>query len=553
MQDNYFDQLIRAKLQSYEVPEGPSDWEALAERLDADFDAALAEKLAAATLAYDPADWEMMEEKLEQPLDAIIREKLEAHEVPFVPADWEAMEAAMPHPFDMAIQAKLSDLSFATFDANWEALGAQLDADFDAHVRTQMDQIHPAPVPGDWEAMAQLLDAGKAAVWYQRLAPVMDAVILLLLAMLWWGGNGAPQADMTAAVEPQKQPTPLKAEVVAPVDGSEDSFAETLSVTGQIQSYTEGTPTSSPTESSRLQESSDVQHTDETEGNAMGRARLETSNAEKATATGVYGGPAKPTYSLTTPAKVTGLTHISPPSVHFSIEAEEKRNVLPGLRIGASASFFSSAAEFNDPGLQGQLLGFRVELPISEKISLISGLLVGEKHFDRMKLNVAFDNSMLNRQPTYWMSRLKGNIQLLEIPVFMRYSFSSDKKINLYFQGGFSPVITLNEEYLHYDPRSAGNLSQTQARSDIDFTQGKDNPALEAYLNSLQPNVDVHRLNTYAGFLNLAPGVEIQLASQLALQVEPYIQFGLQRIGSERQSIHSMGGTFSLMYRFSNR
>jgi hypothetical protein len=547
MQDSYFDQLIRTKLQSYEVPGGPSDWDALAERLDADFDAALAEKLATASVAYDPADWEAMDEMLALPLDALIKEKLENHEVPFEPADWEAMEASMPHPFDMAIQAKLAGLSFAAFDANWGEMGAQLDADFDADIRSQMDQIQPEPAPGDWDAMAALLYAEKPVAWYQRLAPVIDGALLLLIALLWWGVRGEAQTDILEKYEAQSN---------APVI---EQAEQSVSANSHIEDNTEIRLAEVAKEEVKSVPKQPNRPSSIQEAPAIGIPRDIRATSEKddvlITARGTNQDFTQkgPYYRLTRidyDAEWETLT-ISPVPVVF--QEKKKRLHLPGLRIGATASLFTSAVEFNDKGMQGYLAGLRVELPLSEKLSIISGLQVGEKHFDRMKLNVSPGNALLNRQATYWVSRLQGNIQLLEIPVLLRYKFSTDKKVNLYFQGGFSPVISLNEEYLHYDPRSAGNLSQTQTRSDIDFTKAQDNPALEAYLNSLQPNRDVHNLNTYAGFLQVAPGVEVKLGAHLSFQAEPYIQLGLQRIGSERQSIHSLGGTFSLMYHFPNK
>ena len=254
------------------------------------------------------------------------------------------------------------------------------------------------------------------------------------------------------------------------------------------------------------------------------------------------------TYNLNSLASLTHQLQAPIASNPQFGQENKRKEMMSSLRIGSSFSLISSVAEFNDTGMQGFLAGMRLELPINDKLSLIGGLQFGEKHFDRMKLNMTPANASLNRAADFWISRLQANIQLLEIPLMLRYRFSNDRKVNLYFQGGFSPVVTLNEQYHHYDPKAASNVLETASRTDIDFTSARNNPALEDYINGLEPQVMVHTLNTYVGFLQVAPGLEVQVAPKLALQLEPYIQLGLQRVGSERQTIHSLGGTISLMY-----
>lgn len=535
MQDNYFDQLIRTKLQSYEVPEGPSDWDALAERLDADFDAAIAEKLSTASVAYDPADW-------------------------------DAMEASMPHPFDLAVAAKLGGLSYSAFDANWNQMDARLDADFDAEMRESMGQLELTPAAGDWEAMASMLDASQPIAWYQRLAPVGDALLIVLLAALLWG----PQTDASSSIlyaDDSHLPLPLTITQSAQTEKSgstdlEEFTAEEaeLAISAEVNTSISSV-SSTPAASVATEEESQtpvVQPVIHTQAQvSKEKQSLADEQQEEVIITDLHSAEAltkaEPTSRLREPIEahdVNTALVLAPPVAPLPLITKENTQKLPSLRIGTTVSFISSAAEFNDKGMQGYLAGVRLELPISNKLSIISGLQVGEKHFDRMQFNELIDNSSANRQRTYWISRMQGNIQMLEIPLFIRYRFSTDKRVNLYFQGGFAPSITLNEEYLHYDPRSAENLSQTQSMSNIDFTKANDNPALEAYLESLQPNVDVHTLNTYVGFLQMAPGLDIKLANHFSLQLEPYIQLGLQRIGSERQSLHSLGGSFSIMYHF---
>ncbi len=508
MQDNYFDRLIRTKLQSYEVAEGPSDWEALAERLDADFDAAMASRLAAASVAYDPADWDAMNEML-------------------------------GHPFDMAVRAKLGGLSFAAFDADWATLGDRLDADFDTGIRQPLAAMEIPPQAEDWAEMNRLLNAEMPLPWFQKVAPLMDVVLLLLLAFLWWGDTQLPgPTSMANDIRQESVPTETKKQADKPQEEVDNSKAEGIAHEAKA-SLSEGATTP------RIQHL--PTHLVSPENNQEKPQLAQTEPL-------VDNVQAKRTVFQI--SKGRPLQHkIMPPlaSGPQGLDKEASSNGLRAIRLGLTASRIFSAAEFNDTGLSGYLAGLRVELPISDKLSLISGIQYGEKHFDRMQLNVAIDNSSLNRQPTYWISRLHGDIQLLEIPILLRYRFSTENKVNFYFQGGFTPVITLDEKYLHYDPRSAGNLGQTQAQTGIDFTTAENNPDLVTYLNSLQPNVDVHRLNTYVGFLQITPGIEVKLSSHLSLQTEPYIQLGLQRIGSERQSLHSIGGTFSLMYLLPNK
>jgi len=395
----------------------------------------------------------------------------------------------------------------------------------------------------DWKAMATVLGESQGA-WYQRIMPMVDSLIIFLLLLI--------------ANLPQPQQLP-KLTSISPVVSDASALAASIKSDPEIY-----LPASSSTSFHAIMP---IVEKPTASGSAEIDAVHSDSKSSLSPTAPVYGKmrgedilthqvddnpPPKKSFNLNRLSLLPFTIHADAPAFSLAEETELLAKPL-FIRIGLSSSVFTSAAEFNDEGILGGLIGLRFELPINSRLSIISGVQYGKKGFDRLMLNVEQSNNILTREPTYWVSRLKGEIQMMEIPLHLRYRFSPAKRVSLYFQAGLSAAVTLDERYWNYDPRAVSNIAEMQTRTDIDFTRAQNNPVLEAYLENIDPKISRHTLNTYIGFLQVAPGIEIEVGSNLFLQAEPYIQFGVQRIGSERQRLHSLGGTLSLSYQLGNQ
>ena len=133
---------------------------------------------------------------------------------------------------------------------------------------------------------------------------------------------------------------------------------------------------------------------------------------------------------------------------------------------------------------------------------------------------------------------LDAEFKSLEVPVLVKYRFPKTGKVQLYAQAGLATMVTLEENYLRYNPLSFENADRI-SRS-VDKTQHI-------------PTNQKLTLNTYVGNIQAAAGLEYEVSDRLSLQLEPYFQWGLQPMGTEQKSLHSLGVGTALVYNFGNK
>lgn len=554
MQDNYFDEIVRTKLLNLELPFVASDWDALAEQLDAPFDEA-------------------------------VRAKLQDAEVPYVPADWTAMELELMNPFDRAISEKLTAPELEAMvpaAGDWMMLEEALDASFDAEMADKLGN-HAVPyVPDDWGVMAGQLDqafpptptANRNLLWF---------FAILLVVLFSWKKNPVSEqfaaGNLEAIISTETKGQPLtetpgaaQADEISYVDGkqnkdiapqvvSQERDNDEVSTTSSL-----AVPSSGNTQKLRGGETlrsvapSHVVEAEVVDLAELGSTRGESTGIETQIIYGTYPRDKQSirTCHLIDPRDVSKSNSIAEQRIANQVKlagrhllpepSSGKSEVVGNFRLGLYGAAFSSVSELNELGEMGFASGVRVELPITGQWSLVTGLLYANKKYDRMDFVPNKDQGSVGTTP-FNIARFKANFRLLELPILAKYHFQSNGPLSFYFQAGLTPFITLEEDHFEFNPMSASNVSET-LRLAIPVTDPRDLRLGTHLYERIEPEYQHASAKTYVGTLQIAPGIEWKLGEKLHLQIEPYLQLGLQRIGAKNQKLHAAGGAMSLMYTF---
>ncbi|MEZ4684758.1 MAG: hypothetical protein R3B47_01400 [Bacteroidia bacterium] len=206
------------------------------------------------------------------------------------------------------------------------------------------------------------------------------------------------------------------------------------------------------------------------------------------------------------------------------------------IQIGWTHALFNSSTRLSDPGNPGYLSGLQLNVPLTERLQLVTGVLYGQKPVSREMLNVYTPPPVAANvragDPVIWTSLLEADHTVIEIPVMLRYRLGAEgKRFNLALQAGLSGLMLQKVQYRHFDPESPLN-SNVGAVTD---------------LRSLNAEEEYQIGGAYWGNFRIAPVIEYRLGSSVLFELAPYLQYGQQRVGSKQLKLHSAGGAASIL------
>jgi hypothetical protein len=588
--DAVFDALVREQLRTLSATGADQDWPIMAALLaHQPFDAALLKGLLALQLAFEERDWQSfsrlmdddplvshvretlsqwelpldasawpaMQASLDQVFDQSLRDKLEAvaPTEDTLEADWAMLEEAMPGAdFDLSIRNKLAALALPFQPADWDELANTLDAPFDQQLRSKLLEpvmtVRPDVIDAGWQRLAANLPrvpvVAETTWWYQRWQrPVAAALILLLLSTAgatWWISDrrlrSSSMTDALPAISPDDDPTTDARPALGDALSGQADFPATAEAHSSPQEpeIRSASTSSSPSIIARV-----APHVPRSDIALMTPSthELAVSNAIRLPETAELAAP------ITAIDTSTSLRPIrSMPTGRWALAAPfmpAKANLAalvlpdsrpPDIRIGLLGSTTRTKAELSGPAADpGYLAGLRIEMLINPRWQVIAGLTYGSRRFSHIYYRVIDDQSYPNA--------LDANMQLVEVPLMMRYHFPSQGRLSLYAQAGIVTVITILETYTHYDPSNPANKG-----------------AFDPVPYRLQPREQAWSLNTYPGNVQVALGLEYEVSKRMALQIEPFFQQSLQRtkgsgsVGLEKK-LYTTGISLSTMFRLS--
>ncbi|MEM6763725.1 MAG: outer membrane beta-barrel protein [Bacteroidota bacterium] len=500
MPEPNFDDIIRRKLLDFHPPSSHEEW----------------------------GEMDSMLNSFEHNFDQLFRHKLTAHEVSYQQADWALMESQLHGVFDASIKSVLEGYSASFQTADWHAFQEILDEPF---YHTLKQKLHSYSIPyktGEWRRMLTYL-RGDAIVkpWYTDWRKTMAAAAIALICVAAWGftklerSPRLPDLAINEITLPELASTSLSDEQGT---GIENAVAEETSEVISSPFY-QPEVVSSPEELTAIT----LAEANMTADNMLAQDNLSENELGTSLvpdwASSEVGYQEKESLPALSSLQYDELKLAYPslPSLGDKVATTVGDKLLfdPEVKIGWVSGTADSRAELNEAGRGGFITGIRAELALNDELSVVSGILYAQKvYFHQRGIFTA------NRTPA--TLELSGEFQTVEVPILVRFTFPSQNKFNLYLQGGAVTMVTLKEDYI------TESIVESAARNRQAV------PSERSY-------------NTYLGNLQAAIGVSYEVTPDLDLQLEPYFQWGLQKMGREGKKIYSSGLMVSFMYNLKKK
>jgi hypothetical protein len=573
LDDIDFDANMRKKLSSAVVVPSGEDWNTIEAKLnDLDMDAALREKLVAASVPVNMEDWSDFEEALDElSFDVALRDKLEAADIPAEEAGWALLASQLGADFDKVMANKLAGATVSG-ESQWPAMEDQLEAPTEALIVEKINNISYPYTRKAWRNFLPMLDAAMPTSVFPWRSLAAAALFLLLagVAGMYISKGNLYGVDQESGVQRQETSTVPFSELPTPTTNAKSSPIESKTATQQAQPNMPQAQDIDATHIAQVPQHSESEADGKTSGDPANihDRRIpghqpqqkdsyvvvpeeNTSIASGNTSPGQNDhSPSENFEDFRTPldkeyrlpkveaeAEAPDLAAALKPltTVYFT-EKDREKSFNGNIQIGWTHALFNSNTRLSDPGRPGYLSGIQLNIPLSTRLQLITGILYGNKAVSRQMLNrkdaPGLSSDGLAENPTLWESLLEADFTVIEIPIMLRYPLTpADQKLSLALQGGVSGLMIVDAHYHHFDPESPLNTGRTAG---LPFAE-------------LEAEQEMQRGGTYWGNIRFAPVIGYRLSKRVVFEAAPYLQFGQQRVGSKQLKLHSAGGTASIL------
>lgn len=223
---------------------------------------------------------------------------------------------------------------------------------------------------------------------------------------------------------------------------------------------------------------------------------------------------------------------------------ESKKNTSKSIIIGLNFSPEINYAQENNNSNFGFSGGISMDIPISNRLGIYSGVLYTNQKFNSNNQPLIYDTdsgiiNSENKQVTSEKTILKG----IEIPINLKYNFSiNDKKI--FISSGISSTYYFEEKV---ESDIVVN-SRTETTSKDSFGN---NIVQYELVQSEEKKFTSNDSNfNFANILNLSMGIELPLKKQnRSIVLEPYFKYSIKPI--TKGNIDFSGAGIFLRYNFS--
>lgn len=206
---------------------------------------------------------------------------------------------------------------------------------------------------------------------------------------------------------------------------------------------------------------------------------------------------------------------------HASIPALNKTAQQHGFVFGILAGTDISTVKMYQMAKPGLSVGLTFAYRLHSKWELQTGLLYTQK-------NYTAKGTDYQPKAHYWtyyvdLTEVTGSCNMWELPINLRYNFSTTKTTNWFATTGVSSYFMKKEDYDYYYYYNG----QYKERNVVHDSSS----------------------NYWMGVLNFSGGMEKKLNSNFSIQAEPYLRIPLKELGFGNLSLNSLGVYVSLRYQ----
>lgn len=196
---------------------------------------------------------------------------------------------------------------------------------------------------------------------------------------------------------------------------------------------------------------------------------------------------------------------------------DESAKAYRGFAVKLAVSPDYSTVKSVQPDKLGVNYGLLVEYSLTKNISVATGLIRANKFYSARDIEYYGQAS----------DRVDGDCRMWDVPVMLYYHFSPGQTWSLYAGLGASSYLMSKENYIYYVEGGYGNVYTYEQT-----IRGKN--------------------NEWFSMLNLSVGLNKQLNTRWAIQLEPFYKAPLAGVGEGDVSLASFGAFFNLKYNFLN-
>jgi hypothetical protein len=200
-------------------------------------------------------------------------------------------------------------------------------------------------------------------------------------------------------------------------------------------------------------------------------------------------------------------------------KTNSKGKINQGFYVGLVAGPDISSVDFQAIKHPGYSLGATIGYRFNKKLAVETGFIYDKKYYYSDGAHYKNQTSM------YSIVNVDGSCDMFEIPLLLRYDFSSNKNGGFFAKGGFSSYLMRKQTY-----------------SGVSTHNGYD--------TSWGPSSNYPQENYFFSIIQLSGGYEFSISGKTKIQIEPYVKIPLQGIGSGSMPISSAGIYFGITHSF---
>lgn len=209
--------------------------------------------------------------------------------------------------------------------------------------------------------------------------------------------------------------------------------------------------------------------------------------------------------------------HVTDDNKEGKDKDDESAKAYRGFAVKLAVSPDYSTVKSVQPNKLGVNYGLLVEYHLTKNISVATGLIRANKFYSARDVEYYGQAS----------DRVDGDCRMWDVPVMLYYHFSPSQTWSLYAGLGASSYLMSKENYIYYVEGGYGNVYTYEQA-----IRGKN--------------------NEWFSMLNLSVGLNKQLNTRWAIQLEPFYKAPLAGVGEGDVSLASFGAFFNLKYNFLN-
>ncbi len=576
MENNGVDNIIRQKLQNFEVDLDLTDWQFMEEMLESEesniVDETAKEKLYHHEVPFDAMNWAAMDIALDdlvdiETVDEVVKSNLETFEVPYNVANWSIMGAMLdaeipdetPDEIDVLAKAALASFSIPFVLSDWEMMDMELDElgfpnGTDEAARAALRNYETA-MPSDWGAMETALS--NAENLRRQLVITKSIEVLLFIFAIWTIGNFLPFKQESASVvintneqveEINNQPQTNSDDIgAATIDVLEtvDNEITTSNSTNDIEGiFINNTNNDSNDKSNSIlnfipdygstippsKEETVVNNTERPIAN-LNSLPLEEQLVTYPDGKGAAFGKKKPNQSVN--------QAIFLDTKQFALVVDE---VLPNSTVGTNYKKdelrfrIAAAPQYafitNDDNRNNRKIatGFStnvgVDYAISDKVELSSGITYNRKSYLEQQ-----QQEFTNAYNQFTLNSVKDvELEIIQIPVHVNYNIIKNDKTRLYATTGVTCGLIMKIDNNTQQVSLANSISNLGRQNvDVMYASTTESSNNEGALQNGEIST-----NTFIT-ADLGVGLEYQVTPRLSFFIEPLFQQSLHKIGVEEE------------------